>query len=375
MPLRLVILLTIFTHTAYAGGRVAVSLLAIDLAASPATIGAILSLFAVLPMLFSVSAGRLIDRTGMRVPMVLAAAVTAGGSLLAYFWPTLIALAVLSATVGSGFMLFHLAVSNFVGATGRPDDRARNFSLFSMGFSISGFLGPMIAGLAIDHLGFRNAFVVLGAFPLVTCLTLLARGGALRAPGAPHPRQSRRRVMDLVGSRDVRGIFVISGTLSMGWDLFSFVVPIYAARIGHSASTVGVIMGAFAVATFLVRWVLPGLARRFGEWRMLAGAFITGGAVYAIYPLATPAPVLIALAFILGLGLGSSQPMVLSLLYSTVPPGRAGEAVGVRNTLVNASQTLMPLLFGALGTALGMVPVFWTMAVLLGVGGWSAARR
>jgi len=375
MPLRLVILLTIFTHTAYAGARVAVSLLAINLSATAATIGAIMSLFAVLPMLFSVSAGRLIDRIGVGRPMVAASALTAAGAALAYFWPTLLALAVVSTVVGSGFMLFHLAVSNLVGATGRPEDRPRNFSRFSMGFSISGFLGPMIAGFAIDHLGFRNAFLVLAAFPLLTFLALMARRRTLPAASPAHDHGSRRRVMDLVGAHDVRTVFVISATLSMGWDLFTFVVPIYAARIGHSASTIGVIMGAFAVATFLVRVVLPGLARRFGEWRMLAGAFLTGCAIYAAYPLATPAPVLIALAFVLGLGLGSSQPMVLSLLYNAVPPGRAGEAVGVRNTLVNASQTLMPLLFGALGSALGMVPVFWTMAAFLAVGGWFAARR
>ncbi|MCL4798244.1 MAG: MFS transporter [Burkholderiales bacterium] len=375
MPLIAVIVLTVCVHTAYAGGRVAVSLLAIDLGAAAATIGAILSLFAVLPMLSSVAAGRMIDRVGVRGPMTVAAAIAAAGAAAAYFSPTLGVLAVVSTAVGSGFMLFHLAVSNLVGAAGAPADRPRNFSMFSMGFSVSGFLGPMLAGFAIDQLGFRNTFLLLAAFPLATFLVLLARGSTLPAAGGAHAREGRRRVTDLLRNREIRTVFAVSGTLSMGWDLFSFVVPIYAARIGHSASTIGVIVGAFSVATFLVRVVLPGLARRFGEWRMLAGAFLTGCVVYGVYPFATPAPLLVALAFVLGLGLGSSQPMVLSVLYNTVPPGRAGEAVGVRNALVNASQTLMPLVFGALGTALGMVPVFWTMALFLGAGGWFAARR
>jgi MFS family permease len=375
LPLKLIILLTIFTHSAFAGARVAVSLLAVDLSATPATIGVIMSLFAVLPMLASVSAGRLIDRVGMRRPMLGATVVTAAGTAVAFFSPTLIGLCVVSTAVGSAFMLYHLAVSNLVGATGRPEERARNFSLFSMGYSVSGFSGPMIAGFAIDHLGFQNAFLLLALLPLVTFLVLLFRGRDLPPPGPPHERGERRRASDLVAGRALRTVFIVSGTLSMGWDLFTFVVPIYAARIGHSASTVGVIMGAFAVATFTVRLALPALARRFGEWRMIAGALLTGCAVYFVYPLAASAAVLIALAFILGLGLGSSQPMVLSLLYGAVPPGRAGEAIGVRNTLVNASQTFMPLIFGALGSALGMLPAFWTMAALLGVGGWFAARR
>jgi MFS family permease len=77
---------------------------------------------------------------------------------------------------------------------------------------------------------------------------------------------------------------------------------------------------------------------------------------------------LLALAFVLGLGLGMAQPMVMSLLYSTAPAGRVGEAVGMRTNLVNLSQTAMPVGFGALGSALGVAPMFWAMALALGAG-------
>jgi hypothetical protein len=50
------------------------------------------------------------------------------------------------------------------------------------------------------------------------------------------------------------------------------------------------------------------------------------------------------------------------------PPGRVGEAVGMRTSLVNFSQTAMPIVFGALGSALGVAPVFWAMSLALGVG-------
>jgi hypothetical protein len=44
-------------------------------------------------------------------------------------------------------------------------------------------------------------------------------------------------------------------------------------------------------------------------------------------------------------------------------------------TLVNVSQITIPLAFGALGTALGMLPVFWATALLLSGGSWYAKRR
>jgi hypothetical protein len=67
--------------------------------------------------------------------------------------------------------------------------------------------------------------------------------------------------------------------------------------------------------------------------------------------------------------------MVMALLYSTSPPGRQGEAVGVRTTVMNASSATLPLAFGALSAALGMGPVFWSMAGLLGAGSYFVNRR
>jgi hypothetical protein len=46
----------------------------------------------------------------------------------------------------------------------------------------------------------------------------------------------------------------------------------------------------------------------------------------------------------------------------------------VRTLLLNFSQAGIPLMFGALGAALGMAPVFWTMALSLVAGGWYAQR-
>jgi MFS family permease len=106
---------------------------------------------------------------------------------------------------------------------------------------------------------------------------------------------------------------------------------------------------------------------------LLTASLAIAAASFLLFPLFKQAGLLMATAFLLGLGLGMSQPMVMSLLHNAVPPGRVGEAIGVRMTLVNLSQITVPLLFGALGTALGgMGPVFWATALLLAGGSWYA---
>ncbi len=68
--------------------------------------------------------------------------------------------------------------------------------------------------------------------------------------------------------------------------------------------------------------------------KVLTTATFIAGLVYLLFPFAHTAPVLMALSFSLGMGLGMSQPMVMSLLHSHAPPGRMGEAAGVRMSLV-----------------------------------------
>ena len=367
-------LLAISLHAAFAGVRVSLSLFALSLKASPFTVGLILSLLALLPTLFSVHAGRVIDRIGVRRPQLAGTVSVICGIALAFLVPRLETLFVVSCLVGSGFMLFHIAVNHIAGELGQPRDRAMNFSLLALGFSTSGFLGPMIAGFAIDWIGHRRTFLLLGGFSLLTLVGLLAWRMEVPRHRALEPTGKKRRLSDLFKNRTLGYVFLASGVLSPAWDLFTFVVPIHGSQIGLSATEIGLILGAFGAAIFAVRLVVPLLLHRVSEWQMLVIAMLSAGATYFVFPLVHGMPLLLTLAFILGIGLGGAQPMIMSLLYSKAPAGRAAEAIGVRSLTINVSQTAMPLLFGALGEALGMTPLFWAMAVCLVASGFIARK-
>ena len=350
------------------------SLFALSLNASPLTVGVLLSLLAFLPMTFSVPAGRMIDRIGVRKPMLVGAAALFAGIALIVISPRLQTLFIASCLIGSGFILFHIAVNFAAAVIGPPENRAKNFSWLALGFSTSGFLGPMIAGFAIEWIGYRRTFLLLSCFGLATLVVLLLKHIEVPHHAVDEASMKKRRFVDLLRSKTMRRVFIISGLLSMVWDLFSFMVPIHGSNIGLSPSTIGLILGAFGGAIFVVRLALPLVIHRVSEWQMLIGAMLATGTALFIFPLVKTVPVLIALGFFLGVGLGGAQPMIMSLLYNKAPPGRGAEAIGVRTLLINISQTAIPLLFGALGAALGMTPVFWTMALLL-VGGGYALRK
>jgi MFS family permease len=370
------IALGILNHSVLAGGRVTVSLYALGQGASAFVVGSMMALYSFLPMLLAVGAGRLSDRIGVRRPMLVGSCGIALAAVLPALVPGLAILFVTTALTGMSFMLFQVAAQNATGALGAPEDRPRNFGFLALGYSVSGLAGPLIAGFTIDHASFRASFTTLALLPLVP-IAVLGRG-ALALPH-PHPAQARAAhggVAALFRNAHLRRVFAVNGLLSMAWDLNTFFIPIYGARLGLSASMIGVILASFAAATFVVRLAMPWIARRFSELQVLAAALFVSGAVYALFPLVGSVGPLVALSFTLGLALGSGQPMVMSLLHSMVPAGRMGEAVGVRMAIINASTFAVPLFFGAVGSSLGSIaPVLWVVGGALAGGGFYARRR
>lgn len=375
MSIRFLLLLTVLLHLAFAGSRVTLSLFALHLQATPLTVGILISLLAAVPLLFSVGWGRAIDRGGVRKPLFIGAGAVLGAMLLAVAVPRIEMLFVVSALAGSGFMLVHICVNQVAGLHGTPEQRPRNFTLLALAFSTSGFLGPVISGFAIDLVGHRLTFLLLGGSAVAGIALMLIRPVSMPAhPTAAHDHGGKR-LIDLFRLRDLRRAFVASAALSMAWDLFTFVTPIHGTQLGLSASTIGLILGAFGAAIFLVRVLLPLVVHRLSEWPLLVAGMLATGAAMTVFPLIDQVPLLMAVAFVLGLAIGGTQPMIMAVLYNTAPPGRGGEVVGVRTLLLNLTQSGIPLLFGIVGATLGMTPVFWAMAATLFISAVYTSRK
>jgi MFS family permease len=367
-PLHRVILLSTLSHVAFTGARLSVSLTALHAGASPLSVGVLMSLFAALPLLLSVKAGRAVDRLGVRRVMLLGSLLVAVGTALPFVIYRSDTLFFAATIIGTGFMCIHISVFHAVGMLGTAETRAIDFSLLGLGFSVSGFVGPLVAGFTIDHVSHRAAFALLTLFPLISAAVLWRAPWALPGQQVLAHEKRQGHILELLQVRELRDLYLISAALSLSWDVFNFAVPIHATRVGLSASEIGAILGSFALATFSMRVVLPSIARRMSEWPVLLRALAVTGVTYLVFPFATSLLPLMLLAFLLGVALGAPQPMLMSVLHAATPPHRVGEAIGLRTSLINLSQTAMPLLFGALGSVVGMTPVFLGVAGALAGG-------
>ena len=374
MAIYLTLVLIVLNHIAFGGSRVVVTLFALELGANQAQAGVLMALYALCPMLFAIAIGRLADRVGPRRPMLLGSCGLLMALCLPYLWPSMTMLYLSSFLLGSSFHFFFVTVTGIAGGIGGVENRSRNYALVSLGFSGAGFIGPLIAGFSIDHLGHLPTFLILATFTIIPIGLLWLRGGFLpRATKSPDD-QRPGSTMELWRMPTLRNTFIASGFISAGWDLFNFYMPVYGHGIGLSASAIGAILGAFALATFVIRSALPWLIRHATETQVLIYALFMAALTFTLFPLFDNPYALGAVAFLLGLGVGVGQPMSMSLIYSLAPKGRAAEAAGLRVSVNNFTHLVIPLLFGSLGTAFGFTPVWLSNSVLLGIGGWLVRR-
>jgi MFS family permease len=368
MAIYLLVLLTVLTHTSFKGSKVLVALFAIEFGATPLEIGVLFSMYAVFPVFLSVYAGRVSDRLGFRVPMIFGACGLMLGLLLPFFHPRLGTLYASAALIGMCYIFYTVTVQHLVGAIGEGHARTRNYSIFSLGVALTALFGPLTAGFAIDSIGHRVTYLLLGLLPAAPILALVLFSSLVPRTHAPHEARHGQRAMDLVKAAPLRRALITAGLVETGLELVNFFLPIYGHSIGLSASEIGICMGGFATALLLVRLVMPALSRGSSEERVLSGSLFLAGATCLLFPVVTDFALLLAMSFMLGLGLGCGSPLSMILAYNRAPKGRSGEAMGLRQMVNKATEVVMPLVFGSVGTALGMAPVFWLNAVMLAWG-------
>jgi MFS family permease len=364
----LAVLCTLMHGVAMRGAKMLASLDALALGASPMQVGILAALFPLFPLMLAVYAGRVSDRIGVKKPMVAGAAVNAAALVIPLAWPGLWGLFACATLFGLGHIFLHVSAHNLIGSYGGGEARVRNFATFSLGGSLSAFIGPSMTGFSIDHLGFNTTLAALAVVALMPALILLAIPRIV-PPGTAPQERTQRNAFELLAIPPLRRTLLMSGVTLTGVELFTFYFPVYGRSIGLTASAIGLVMSSYAIAAFIVRMAMGRATRSVGEIGVLTASLLMAGATFMLVPLVSHALLLAGIAFLLGIGLGCAQPLTILLTYNHAPAGRSGEALGMRLTVNKFTQIFVPLVFGAMGSAFGLIPVFWANGIFLFAGG------
>jgi len=372
-------------HGSMAGLRLAAPLLALGQGYSALAVGVLLALFSLSQVFLALPAGRFADRHGLKRPMGLGVLAASTGAILAVLWPQFEVLCLSALLMGGATGTASIALQRHVGRAAQDTtELKRVFSWLAIGPAVSNFLGPVTAGLLIDHAGvwmggapadnngFRAAFLMLAILPLITWA--LVRRTAELPPVLHLAGAAKTKAWHLLREPRMRRLLLVNWLLSSCWDVHTFVVPVLGHERAFSASVIGAILGAFAIAAAGVRVAMPLLAAHLREWVVVTTSMVITALLFAIYPF-MPSPLTMGMcSVLLGLSLGAVQPMIMSTLHQITPHAQHGQALGLRLMSINLSSVLMPMLFGTAGMVVGVSVVFWTVGAMVGAGARVAWR-
>lgn len=373
MAITITLALCFVAFVAMNAARVVLTLYALTLGAPASSVGVLGGMFYLFPLLLSWPIGAAADRVHPRTLLFIGASCGCVSLLIPYFVPHLAVFYGAAALMGLAIAFYHVTLQNLVGTLSTPERRTRNFSNFSMVGATTNFVGPLIAGFAIDNFGYAVGCLSVVAISS-TAFVLIGLGGRRLPDPVRKTSSAVATPQEMPADPGVWRMLAASAAVQLGTDIFQFYIPIYGHERNMSASAIGSVLAAFAVASFAVRIFLPRLVREVSADRLLAYSFYVGAIGFTIVPFFDHAVIVAFAAFVFGIGMGTGTPLTLMLMFDRSSVGRSGRMLGIRLTTINVVRVFAPMVFGAIGTAFGAPAVFWINAAAMTAGGVMSRR-
>ena len=350
---------------------------ALELNVPTAWLGALSASFAVAPLLLAVPSGQAVDRLGERRVMIAGCLlVFAAAATFALLGGSVAGLVAGSVILGIGHLCSVVGQQALVANSAPTHRYDAAFGYYTFAASLGQALGP---GLIVVFGGEapipRTSAIFLGATVLAGVLFAVTLG--LRPPAA-HAREAAR-----AGHGGVRGLLrrpglvralTVSCVVLAAVDITLVYLPALGAERGIAAGTIGGLLALRAAASMTSRFFLGRLSAALGRQRLLVGSVALSAAGVAVTTVPMPVWVLAGVMVAVGLGLGAGQPLTMSWLAESTPPGLRGRAMSLRLTGNRVGQVVVPTAAGLLAAGAGATGVLAVTAAALAAAGVGARR-
>lgn len=294
----------------------------------PLEIGLVLGAFSFSAIVVRPLVGREIDRRSRKLFAsigLIVSAIACFAYPLAYGLAALLAVRVLH---GVAMASFYPGATAYTADITPPSRRAEALSYFSMVLFAGAAVGPSIGEFLFRAGGYRTAFWTASALAVAgfAISLFLPEKHQPKAEGAKAPLLHRAVVFP-------------AATLTLAnvaWAAIAY-VPLYAATV---KGTSGAFYLTSSVTVLIMRLFVGRIADRFGRAVVIVPGTFLVSASMAVIALSPSKPVLIAGAFLFGVGWSALYPGLMSLAIDRVPAWERGSALGTFTVAFDISHGL-----------------------------------
>ncbi len=344
---------------------------ALELDASPTSVGLIASLYALLPVLMALSFGRWVGVIGEGRFLILGTASLVISSASLLFSHSIAILAIGAALSGTAHLACMVGGQTMVSLKSAPDKYEANFGYYTFSASLGQMVGPIIGAIAAGSTGVlpkstAAAFIVALIFAAIALVPVMqwrnegptvkavaADGGALRSAGK------------LIRNPKIFAAIYTSLAISSVGDILIVFLPLLGTEKSFSSYSIGVIIALRAGASMLSRISLGALSKRYSTKQILIVSNCFSVVACGAMAFISNVWLLAVVVFIAGFALGVGQPLTMSLVSQATKPEERAIAVSARLTGNRFGQFIIPAGAGAVAASSGTSAVFIALSALL----------
>jgi MFS family permease len=312
----------------------------------------------------SMFAGRMVDRHGPRVVLIVANVLGLGGSLLQWASPTPLTLGLASIVAGAGFGAFLPAIGSMTPRVVEDEHLLGANAMLELCWQIGFIVGPLAGAVAIAAGGTRapllfDAATFVVGIACVVPLRLRAIDPAEAHADLPEEHEGGHFIRGLKYTWSLpvaRFVLVLNSGMFVGISFFMVLEPLYVSDVlGAEPVVLGLLQTAFGIGAVAGAMVAARAERRVGP-RLLAGAIGVCGTGMIIYTATRWVGVAGAGVAWWGVGIGLWAPVGRTMIHRGVPTTFHGRVNGVMSTVQSTLEVLPVLAAGQLASLVGIQP-------------------
>ncbi len=324
-----------------------------SLGAEPALAGIIVGLYSLANIFGNLGAGPILDRWGRKRPLVVGL-LASGLVFWAHSW--------VGSPVGLLWVrLLHGSISGvltpgafaIIGDLFSPGRRGRAMGVNGASIALAALVGPPIAGILQDRLGFVAVFYLGGSLLLLGGL-IFALLGKETLPSAARP-QGVKLPLSLFGRPRLLLGYAVVFMFTMGLGVLIFHFPLRLADTGASRTLVGMGFTVFTLMAMGVMWGPPAtVLDRWDRARSFSLGLVILAAGTVILSLRPHLSTTILGMSVCGLGFGILFPTTSSQVADGTLPGERGMAFGIFYALYSLGVVTGSFMAGLVTQAMGI---------------------
>ncbi len=301
-------------------------------------------------LLFQPIAGRLGDRRGRRLLVIVGPLVMAG-SIAAYTATgSLGALLALRLATGVGEAMAFVGFATVVNDLAPEERRGETISLYSLGVWGGLALGPLLGETVLGDGRYDAVWIVSGGFALAASLVALALPETRPAAAAGAPRRAR-----IVHPAAIPpGAVLICS--AFGFAGFNAFIALHARELGLDGA--GSVFFVYAVIVIGIRIVGRTIPDRLGPKRASGLALSLLAAGLLVIGISGSAPGLYAGAIVFAAGTALAFPSLMTLAVDAAPESERSSVVGSFGAFADIGFALGAVSLGAVASAAGYEGAF-----------------